>query len=54
MKYPEYPVALGVIRDVNDVTYDAAVRMQVEQVTAKSRIHCVDDLLRSGTVREVK
>ena len=54
MKYPEYPVALGVIRDVNDVTYDAAVRMQVEQVTAKSRIHCVDDLLRSGTVWEVK
>ena len=54
MKYPEYPVALGVIRDVNDITYDAAVRMQVEQVTAKSKIHCMDDLLHSGAVWEVK
>lgn len=54
MKYPEYPVALGVIRDVPDVTYDGGVRMQEEQVTAKSRIHCVDDLLRSGSTWEVK
>ena len=54
MKYPEYPVALGVIRDVNDITYDAAVRMQVEQVTEKSKIHCVDDLLHSGSIWEVK
>lgn len=54
MKYPEYPVALGVIRDVSDVTYDGGVRMQEEQVTAKSRIHCVDDLLRSGSTWEVK
>ena len=54
MKYPEYPVALGVIRDVKDITYDAAVRMQVEQVTEKSKIHCVDDLLRSGSTWEVK
>ena len=54
MKYPEYPVALGVIRDVADVTYDGGVRMQAEQVTAKSKIHCVDDLLRSGSTWEVK
>ena len=53
MKYPEYPVALGVIRDVEDVTYDGAVRMQVEQVAAKAHIHCVDDLLRSGATWEV-
>lgn len=54
MKYPEYPVALGVIRDVADVTYDGGVRMQAEQVTAKARIRCVDDLLRSGSTWEVK
>lgn len=54
MKYPEYPVALGVIRDVADVTYDGGVRMQAEQVTAKAKIHCVDDLLRSGSTWEVK
>ena len=54
MKYPEYPVALGVIRDVADVTYDGGVRMQAEQVTAKAKIRCVDDLLRSGSTWEVK
>lgn len=54
MKYPEYPVALGVIREVKDITYDHAVRDQVAEVTAKARIHCVDDLLRSGSVWEVK
>ena len=54
MKYPEYPVALGIIRDVKDVTYDDGVRDQVAEVSARSRIHCVDDLLRSGSVWEVK
>ncbi len=54
MKYPEYPVALGVIRDVADVTYDGGVRMQMEQVSEKAKVHCVDDLLRSGSTWEVK
>ena len=46
---PDFPVALGVIRDVKDVTYDEGVRKQVEDVKAKSKIQCVDDLLRSGS-----
>ena len=54
MKYPEYPVALGIIRDVEDITYDKAVHDQMEQVTEKSRIGCMDDLLGSGAVWEVK
>ena len=54
MKYPDFPVALGVIRDVKDVTYDEGVRKQVEEVKAKSKIQCVDDLLRSGSTWEVK
>lgn len=54
MKYPDFPVALGIIRDVKDVTYDAGVRDQVNDVTAKSKIHCVDDLLHSGSTWEVK
>ena len=54
MKYPDYPVALGIIRDVEDKTYDEAVQTQVEEVTGKSRIKCMDDLLRSGSVWEVK
>lgn len=54
MKYPDYPVALGIIRSVDDITYDEAVRSQVADVTAKSRIKCMDDLLKSGSVWEVK
>ena len=54
MKGPDFPVALGVIRDVADVTYDDGVRDQVKSVMEKSRIHCVDDLLLSGTTWEVK
>ena len=54
MKYPDMPVALGVIRDVQDKTYDINVQDQLEDVTAKARIHCVDDLLRSGSTWEVK
>ena len=55
MKYPDYPVALGVIRSVeDDAVYDRAVEKQVEEVKAASKIHCVDDLLRSGATWEVE
>ncbi|MDE6864864.1 MAG: 2-oxoacid:ferredoxin oxidoreductase subunit beta, partial [Alistipes sp.] len=55
MKYPDYPVALGVIRCVeDDAVYDAAVQRQVEEVKASSPIRCVDDLLRSGATWEVE
>ncbi len=55
MKYPEYPVAIGVIRSVeDDNVYDLAVERQVEEVKAQSKIHCVDDLLMSGSTWEVK
>ena len=54
MKSPGLPVATGVIRDVKDITYDDGVRDQVKEVMAKSKIHCVDDLLHSGSTWEVK
>jgi 2-oxoglutarate ferredoxin oxidoreductase subunit beta len=55
MKYPEYPVAVGVIRDVDDENvYDVKVAEQVEQVKATAKIKCVDDLLRSGQTWEIK
>lgn len=54
MKYPDFPVALGVIRDVADFTYDDGVRDQVEEVKAKSKITCLQDLLESGSTWEVK
>lgn len=55
MKYPDYPVALGVIRSVeDDAVYDKKVAEQVEQVKADSKIKCMDDLLRSGATWEIK
>ena len=54
MKWPEFPVALGVIRDVPDKTYDDNVRDQLEDVKAKSTIHNMDELLHSGSTWEVK
>lgn len=49
MKYPEYPVALGIIRAVPGETYDEAVEKQIETVRQKAKIKCVDDLLNSGS-----
>ena len=54
MRGPNLPVALGVIRDVKDITYDDGVRDQVKEVMAKSKIHSVDELLHSGSTWEVE
>ncbi|NLD22173.1 MAG: 2-oxoacid:ferredoxin oxidoreductase subunit beta [Bacteroidales bacterium] len=53
MKYPDMPVALGVIRNVAASTYDANVQQQVDEVSAKSKIHNMDDLLSSGSTWQV-
>ncbi len=49
MDYPEYPVALGVIRSVESPTYDMAVHEQIETIRSQSKIKCMDDLLMSGS-----
>ena len=54
MKYPDFPVALGVIRAVKDKTYDDNVRDQVLDCQKESKIKNMDQLLRSGAVWEVK
>ena len=54
MKYPELPIALGVIRAVNDKTYDDNVRDQVIDVMEHSQIHNMDELLHSGATWEVR
>ena len=54
MKYPELPIALGVIRAVKDKTYDDNVRDQVIDVKEHAQIHNMDELLRSGSTWEVK
>lgn len=53
MKYPEYPVALGVIRSVKGDTYDSAVTEQISGIQKDAKIKCMDDLLLSGSTWEV-
>lgn len=47
MTGPDMPIAMGVIRDVEEETYDEAVHNQIATVQAKSQIHCFDDLVAS-------
>jgi 2-oxoglutarate ferredoxin oxidoreductase subunit beta len=54
MRYPEYPVALGIIRSVEGLTYDSSVHRQIEDVKQKSKIKCMDDLLMSGSTWKVE
>ena len=54
MSYPEYPVALGVIRSVDWPTYDKSVENQINTVKKTAKIKCMDDLLMSGSVWEVE
>jgi 2-oxoglutarate ferredoxin oxidoreductase subunit beta len=54
MDYPKYPVALGVIRDVADLTYDDNVCEQVDNVKSNRTLGSVDELLRSGNTWEIK
>jgi len=48
MMAPEYPVALGVIRDVDSTSYDEKMVKQIEDIQAISSIKCMDDLINSG------
>lgn len=45
MQAPEFPVAVGVIRDVEDETYDHALEKQIEEVQSKSKMKTFDDLI---------
>jgi len=54
MRYPEYPVALGVIRSVEAHTYETDVEEQIKRVQQSSKIKCMDDLLNSGSVWKVE
>ena len=55
MKFPEYPVAVGVIRDVKEANvYDQKVEEQVAEVKQSAKIKCMDDLLRSGETWEIE
>jgi 2-oxoglutarate ferredoxin oxidoreductase subunit beta len=53
MRYPEYPVALGVIRSVSGPTYETDLTNQIAEVKKVSKIKNMDDLLNSGSVWKV-
>lgn len=54
MKAPDMPVALGVVRDFKDHTYDDQVRDQLIEVRMQAKIFNMDGLLNSGETWEVK
>jgi 2-oxoglutarate ferredoxin oxidoreductase subunit beta len=54
MRYPEYPVALGVIRSVTGPTYDKAVHEQIDEIKKTAKIKCMDDLFLSGSTWKVE
>lgn len=49
-----FPVALGVIRDVQAPTYDEAVHQQIEEVKAQKKYHTFAELLETNDIWEVK
>jgi len=54
MEGPEFPVALGVIRDVKKISYDEAVHQQIADVIAKKGKRTLRDLILAGSTWEIK
>jgi len=54
MSYPEYPVALGVVRSVSAPTYDRSVHNQIDEIKKTAKIKCMDDLLMGGSTWKVE
>ena len=49
-----FPVALGIIRDVEAPTYDEAVQNQISEVYTKKPYHSFAELLETNDIWEVK
>ena len=54
MEGPDFPIALGVIRDVEAPSYEEAVEAQIEEVKAKKPYHNFAELLATNDTWEVK
>ena len=54
MEGPDFPIAFGVIRDVEAPCYDECVHAQIEEVQAKKPIRKLEDFLKSGEIWEIK
>jgi len=53
MSQPDFPVALGIIRQVETETYEKKLVEQIEQIKNKSSIKSMKDLLYSGNTWQV-
>ena len=53
MTLPEYPVAMGVIRSCSTTIYESLLHDQIRTLREKSKIKCMDDLLKSGNTFEI-
>ncbi|NLZ72233.1 MAG: 2-oxoacid:ferredoxin oxidoreductase subunit beta [Bacteroidales bacterium] len=54
MEGPEFPIALGVIRDVTAPTYDDCIYQQIEEVKQKKKARTLKEILLSGNTWEIK
>ena len=54
MEGPDFPIALGVIREVEAPTYNDAVAEQIEEVKGKKKYHNFQELLMTNDTWEVK
>lgn len=54
MEPPDYPVAMGVIRSINDFTYDGKMTQMIAEEKANNPIKTMDDLLNSGKTWEIE
>ena len=54
MEGPDFPIALGVIRDVEAPTYNEAVDAQIEEIKGKKKYHHFNELLMTNDIFEVK
>lgn len=53
MTFPDFPVALGVIRAVDEDPYDVKMERQIHYIRENSKIKNMDDLLHSGNTWKV-
>jgi 2-oxoglutarate ferredoxin oxidoreductase subunit beta len=53
MMYPEYPVAMGVIRSLDKGSYEEALEAQINLARIETRVRNVEDLINSGNVWDI-
>ena len=54
MMPPAFPMAVGVIRSAGSQSFDQLVEEQIDAQKGQSSVRCVDDMLHSGDIFEIK